>query len=493
MHDVKLPGYACGFEPAQGEFAFERLELRGRLPAWLRGSFYKTGPGSFAAGDTLLAHQFDGPAYLQRFAMANGEVNYRSRWLAPATGRDGKRYPSFGTAVPLARRQEIEAEVEAGAAPHVNANVAFAQVGGELCAVTDGSQFPLRFDPESLAARGPIRFEDTLSRATCDGEPAPGLRRATTAHYQVEPEGSLLNYFVQFGPKPSYNFFRIAPGSTRREPLGILPTDMPSLVHAFNVTERYIVFPEFPLVCDQRRLAAGEAYGRTLDWREGRATKIHLIDRHTGARERSFEVEPMYVMHTANAYERDGEVVFDVAAYADGTHVRELYLDPSLRPPGGAFAGQRVAELRNHARMRRYRLPLDGGPASWQPLSPVTAEFPTFDCERRNGRDYGVLYCSGLRDDSPDSRYYNQIARIDLVSGETCSWWREGHYVGEPIFVRRPGSTGESDGVLLASALDAPARRSYLLMLDAATLGEVASASLPFAMPFSFHGAFLAS
>jgi carotenoid cleavage dioxygenase-like enzyme len=54
--------------------------------------------------------------------------------------------------------------------------------------------------------------------------------------------------------------------------------------------------------------------------------------------------------------------------------------------------------------------------------------------------------------------------------------------------VARPSGVQEDDGVLLSVVLDVRARTSFLLVLDAATLGEVARASVPHHIPFGFHG-----
>ncbi|HUN09591.1 MAG TPA: carotenoid oxygenase family protein, partial [Aggregatilineales bacterium] len=65
-------------------------------------------------------------------------------------------------------------------------------------------------------------------------------------------------------------------------------------------------------------------------------------------------------------------------------------------------------------------------------------------------------------------------------------------YPGEPVFAARPGGTADDDGVLLSVVLDTTAGNSFLLVLDARTLQEVARATLPQAVMFGFHGHFRA-
>ena len=52
----------------------------------------------------------------------------------------------------------------------------------------------------------------------------------------------------------------------------------------------------------------------------------------------------------------------------------------------------------------------------------------------------------------------------------------------------RPGGSAEDDGVLLSIVLDTAEERSFLLVLDAATLEERARAAVPHHIPFGFHG-----
>jgi len=47
--------------------------------------------------------------------------------------------------------------------------------------------------------------------------------------------------------------------------------------------------------------------------------------------------------------------------------------------------------------------------------------------------------------------------------------------------------------VILSVVLDATAGTSFLLVLDASNLSEVARATVPQAVPFGFHGQFIRS
>ncbi len=60
------------------------------------------------------------------------------------------------------------------------------------------------------------------------------------------------------------------------------------------------------------------------------------------------------------------------------------------------------------------------------------------------------------------------------------------------MFIPSPTATSEDDGVLMAAVMSASGH-SFLLVLDAATMTELARAALPYAIPYRFHGAFIPS
>jgi carotenoid cleavage dioxygenase-like enzyme len=71
-------------------------------------------------------------------------------------------------------------------------------------------------------------------------------------------------------------------------------------------------------------------------------------------------------------------------------------------------------------------------------------------------------------------------------------WYRPQHYPQEPIFVPRPGGTAEDDGVLLSNVLDGGKETTYLSILDASSLREVARVDFaePQVLPYMQHAAY---
>jgi carotenoid cleavage dioxygenase-like enzyme len=86
--------------------------------------------------------------------------------------------------------------------------------------------------------------------------------------------------------------------------------------------------------------------------------------------------------------------------------------------------------------------------------------------------------------------FYNSLVKIDTQSGKNSYWRQDGCFPGEPCFVPRPGSKNDEDGILLSIVLDTLQGNSFLLVLDAASLQEIARATVPEPVVFGFHAEF---
>ncbi len=65
-------------------------------------------------------------------------------------------------------------------------------------------------------------------------------------------------------------------------------------------------------------------------------------------------------------------------------------------------------------------------------------------------------------------------------------------HAGEPLFVPSPKAATEDSGVILSAVMSAQGT-SFMLVLDAATMRELGRATLPYTIPWRFHGAFIPS
>lgn len=465
---TSAPPYAKGFETLAEESTIDALEVDGRLPAWLSGSLLRTGPAKFEVGDQPYRHWFDGLTMLHRFSFADGAVSYGNRFLRGKTWRKATEtgkipYPEFATdpCRSLFKRVQTLFSPEFGD----NANINVVRLGERFLTMTE-APISVQFDPQTLETAG-VPFMP------------PGMLTTAHPHLDRSTKG-MLNYAAKVGPRNEYRFFHLAPDSDQPEITAKIAVKRPGYVHSFGLTERHIVFAEFPWVVNPLDLAlSGRPYAENYKWEPERGTRFFLVDRATGSVSKPIKTDPFFAFHHLNAYEEDdGTIVADIQTYPDASLVEQLYLD-HLRAGG----------VQTPSELRRFRIDPGAGTITHERLIDGTFELGRINYTRCNERRYRFAWGVG----APEGGWLDRIIRADLEARTTSEWHEPGMYPGEPVFVAEPGDDAEDGGVVLSVVLDSQRGTSFLLVLDAADLSEVARAVVPHHIPFSFHGAFSSS
>ncbi len=452
-----------GFDTLDQETHLDGLPVQGKLPPWLQGSLLRTGPAKWEVGDRAVNHWFDGFAMLHRFSFADGDVSYANRFLesrAYRAARDqGKiAYSEFATDPCRSLFQRVSAMFSPKLTD--NANINLTKLGERFISMTE-TPIPVEFDAQTLAAAGaPYKPPGQLSTAH------PHMDRSTKG---------MLNYAAKLGPRSSYRFFLLRPGSSKPELLATKPVREPAYMHSFGLTERWLVLAEFPFVVNPPRLAfSGRPYIENYRWKPELGTRFHLFDRATGKAAGPFEAEARFGFHHVNSYEEDGEVVVDMCTYSDPGIVEDLYLE-RLR------AGKPIAP----AYLERFRISPEAGTVSGERLIEEPIELPRINYGRCNERPYRYAWGVGA-----GGGWIDRIVKADVVERRSTTWSEEGCFPGEPVFVAAPDADEEDEGVLLSVVLDGRKGNSFLLVLDARSLDELARAEVPHHIPFGFHGQF---
>jgi beta,beta-carotene 9',10'-dioxygenase len=453
----------AGFDSLDRETRVDRLPLEGRLPAWLRGSLVRTGPAKWEVGQQTMRHWFDGFAMLHRFGISGGEVSYANRFLQTKAYRAAEEkgeivYSEFATD-PC---RSLFARAVSMFSPKLtdNANVNLVKLGERYITMTE-TPIPVEFDGDTLETVG-VAYKP------------PGM--LTTAHPHLDRgSGGMLNYAAKIGPRNSYRFFHLAPGADQPEVIGRLPVKEPAYMHSFGLTERWLVLAEFPLVVNPISIPlSGRPYIENYRWKPELGTKFTLIDRASGEATGPFETDPFFCFHHVNAYEEGGAVVVDACTYENAQIIEDLYLD-RLRDGKPA----------DRAEMRRFRIDLGSRKVVSEQLA-EGLELPRINYGRNNERPY--RYTWGI---DAESGWLDRIVKVDTVDRTTTSWSDSGCSPGEPVFVAAPNAETEDEGVLLSVVFDSGSGNSFMLVLDAADLTELARAEAPHHIPYGFHGQFV--
>jgi carotenoid cleavage dioxygenase-like enzyme len=456
---------SLGLQTLEEEIDSRPLEVDGTLPEWLGGTLVRVTPALLDPGGTPLRHWFDGLAMLNAFTISGDGVSYASRFLDSQAYRNVRehgetRMRTFGSDPCRTIFQRVSSLFSPRMTDNCNVNVK--RLGERWVALTE-TPIAIEFDPETLATIGPRNWAGKSDQGTAHPHYDFGRREA-------------VSYSVRFGPSSSYRLFATPDGSDERREVAKLPAREPAYMHSFALTDRYAVLIEQPLVVNPLKLALGKrSFIESYEWKPERGTRFLVIDRETGTLRATAEAEALFTFHTVNAFEEEGELVVDLVAYDDASIIDDLLLD-NLRENGSPMAT---------GSLRRYRLALDGGAASREDLSDERIELPRISYRARNGRGYRYVYGVGQRESG-----WDQLVKVDVRERGASVWREPGCHPGEPVFVARPDSREEDDGVILSVVLDAARGRSFLLVLDAGGLTELARAEAPHHIPYGFHGDF---
>lgn len=452
-----------GFDSLEHEVRLDRLEVTGALPGWLTGSLIRTGPALWDLPGQTVNHWFDGLAMLHRFSFSDGSVSYANRFLETRAYRGARErgrlsFGEFATDPCRSLFQRVTSVFSPSFSD--NANVNLVKLGERFVAMTE-APIPVQFDGETLAAAG-VAYAP------------PG--QLTTAHPHLDRQtGGMINYAAKLGPRNSYRFFHVDGGGGSPRVITQRPVREPAYMHSFGLTPRWFVLAEFPLVVNPLNLALSRRpYIENYRWKPELGTRIQLLSRAGQADLGPFEAPPRFGFHHVNSFEEGEDVVVDVCTYPDAGIIQDLYLE-RLR------AGKPVT----HARLERLRISPASGRVEIERLLDEPIELPRINYGRCNEQPYRYVWGVGAH-----SGWLDRIVKGDVQERTSQVWCEEGAFPGEPVFVAAPDGQSEDEGVLLSVVLDAATGTSFLLVLDAHSLDELARAEVPHHIPFGFHGSF---
>ena len=212
--------------PAEQEGA---LRIEGKVPPFLRGTYYVNGPARFARGNARYRHWLDGDGMVCALSLSDDGARLAARYvrgtrLAEEEAAGRPLYRSFGTAFPgdrLVRGVALESPLNVSVYPYGGALLAFGEQG-----------LPWELDPLTLATRAPFTFGGALNRLS-----------PFAAHPKIDPAtGELFNFGINFASaQASLNLYRFDPQGKpvyRRR----LPLDAPTSLHDFCLSGRYAIF-----------------------------------------------------------------------------------------------------------------------------------------------------------------------------------------------------------------------------------------------------------
>jgi carotenoid cleavage dioxygenase-like enzyme len=436
--------------------------VRGTVPDWLHGELVRTAPAVFATGAWQAHHWFDGLGMLYAFRVGDG-VSFRQKVLDTAVSKAARkgRAPraSFGSPIVRSFWQRVIAPIPAITD---NPNVNVVALGDAVVALTEGPH-QWEVDRKTLNVTKTVEYQDEHRNLVMLAHP----------HFDFA-RNRVVNLGVRIGPRTQIVLFEHAPEARRREVVARLPVGRLPYLHSFGLTDRHALVIGHPF--DMRPLDllwSNRGFIDHFAYRPREGTTLWLIDRKDGTI-RTHAAPAGFVFHVVNVFEgQDGSTSIDLAFYPDASIVKALSTEslakrglPDLLPPIVRWT------VREGVRDARVETLLERG-----------FEFPCVSYKKTSGRRHAVSW--GARIWAAGTR--SSVVRLGT---DERTFEEAGFVFGEPVFVARPGSEREDDGVLVTVGSHTNADRSAMVVLDAGTLDVKAWAEVPLPIPLGFHGSF---
>ena len=427
--------------PVEKELSETDLEIKGEIPKDLSGLFVRNG---FNPVSGYSDHWFFGNGMLHGVYLEDGKASYKNRYVrTPYYEDDLNVMSSFGNLA---------------ASP---ANTHIVNHAGKLLALEETS-LPWELNKDL----------DTIGVEDFEGK----LTTAMTAHPRVCPEtGEMLFFGYSMMGEPYLNYYRVSKEGKLVQSEAI-EIPRPVMMHDWNITRNYVVFMDLPIVSDMDlAVTTGSPFG----FKPECGARLGVMPREGNNSDvRWFDIDPCFVFHSFNSFERDNKIV--------------LYVSRQQEAMVGGFKDIYGGET-TVAKLWRWVIDLEKGTVSEEQLDDGACDFPRVN-DNRIGLHSDFGYCMQIKTDVESLTFGENLFKYHLESGK-----RTDHHLGnnvaggEPVFAPKPGAKSEDEGWVLSLVHERNSRKSKLVIIDAQAFDQepVAEVIIPQRVPYGAHGSWI--
>ena len=479
------PYNSPGFKPVHTLCSNAVLQVSGKIPDDLEGVYLRNGTNLQFEQTNGRYHMFNGAGMLHQLQIAAGKASYSNTYIKTpryeiedAMGQD--QYLHFGDLAGGGKAGLVRMAVAAlrqrlGVLPALEAlesgssTTAVQYHHGKLyCLQETGYPFALntRVEDGHLILDGEGRWD------TFDGK----LDSPYTAHPKIDPAtGDWYTFSTQFS---SGRLYHSVLRQGKLEQHSVIDQQKPALafLHDYYLTDHYLVFPDLSLRFNPKDMFGPEKSPMVFDADYKMRWGVIKRDHQPGDPVRWFTTDqPGHLWHVVNGWEEtrdDGGTDIVLFAPVFRSYPSNLPIHNPQEP---------------HAKFNKWRLNLDSGQVTEdRVLLDHFYERPSFNTAYI-GRQNRYAY---LLDEEKEGMMARGVLKYDMVDEREIAYFDYGEfYGGEALFVPRTNASSEDDGYLLELLMMAD--RAELLIIDAATMQEMARLHLPQRVPFGVHSCWL--
>lgn len=445
--------------------------IEGSIPWWLSGIVLRNTP-VIPIWNTQLKHRFDGQSMIVQYHIDSEWVTVKSSYLQTKQYQSllntwSLSYAEFGTD-PCVSLFHKWTNIYRNQRVTDNASVNIVPINSKYYAL---SEIPSawQIDPQTL---------ETISNIT----PLLKLSHSShSAHPHVDPiTWWYISYTTTFWIKNTYTFYSID-CNNETHIIGTISRDKLSYMHSFCVTEKYIIAFLQPYYLDPLSAIGNYSFAQSLKREPNYKTIIIVLSKATWSIIYQQEVDPFFYFHTINAYELNGYIYCDIVSYDNADIVDLLRVDELEYPSSTHDVFSKIT---------RHIINLEQQSYNQEIISTVSIELPVIN-SHYSQQPYNIIYGTS----SSVSQWIHHIAesiiKINIPTWEHKQFRKPWCFFGEPIFIASPDATSEDDGVLISTWLKPDSNESFLVILEAKTMTEIAYCTSQHIIPLWLHGTFI--
>ncbi|MBT6567245.1 MAG: hypothetical protein HON06_10240 [Candidatus Puniceispirillum sp.] len=452
------------------QLASQNPIIEGKLPASLRGTYYKNGPALRQGFSRSYKHWFDGDGFIQAFRFNGSNMQHHGQFVH--TEKYNAENDAGDYFFDTFSHNWVDSAV-ARSSDEINvANTNIVHHGDRLMALWEaGSAWQI--NQENLDSIAKVKWHDDLATAPF------------SAHPHIDDDGSLWN-FGQVPWSQKMILYHINPDG-RLNKYNLLDMPNTSMIHDFAITKNFLILLLPPLTWELDRAKNNASFLNAHQWHEDRPVEILIVDKNDLSVLRRHHIPTAFHFHIGSAFEADdGTIELDLCHYKNADIVFNLHLnkgekDLALPPMNPHHNRVTLSPNRNDGKVTRIH--------NYANEFPRTASVA--DSHRsQHSWSIGIDTETGL---------FRYALGVNLETGKVDQYdYGANCLLEEHIFVAdndRPTMNGIIPGWLIGLHLDLLDGKTKLAVLDAYDLaaGPQAIVTLPYGLPPGLHGNFVSA
>ncbi len=470
----KSPTFLTIDEPFRFEGTLYDIEVEGRIPPELDGTFYSVGPDQAFPPKMGDANPFNGDGFVRAFRFKDGHCDLQLRYvLTQRLAAERKaRQGLFGH-----YRNPFSDDPSVKGLSRAVANTNVVPHNGLLLAMKEDAQ-PYAMDPHTLETRELYSWNGQMTATTF------------TAHPKIDPAtGEFFGYAYAATGEASDDIAIYSFDKSGKKTWEVwFKSPYPGMIHECALSEHYIVLPLIPQVMSLDRIKAG---GILFQWEPSLEQMYLVMPRGGSAKDlRVFRAPNAMPGHVVNAFDDKGKLYLDLPVAKDNVFWFFPDKDGKFPPPGSI--GTEVTRWCFDMNDRNSK----GVPSV---MSTVGAEFPHCD-DRYVGHPYRYGFMQANDPTKPYDMqragpimgfFFNTFLTMDMSTGKYQSWFAgDTSSTQEPVFAPKGAKAPEGEGYVMGIVNRRAEHRSDLVILDAQRMvdGPIATLKLPVRLKYGIHG-----